>query len=267
MPEAVQTGQITSSEVPLPNDEYLLVQWAKAHTMDGRVHVIETITDITEVKRSQKQTELLNQELEGVNYQLVSLNNQLQDRSVRDGLTGLYNHSHFKDVLQQMGAQAMRSQLPLSLLFIDLDNFKVINDTFGHLTGDAVLRQIGRLLDGREVTEQRLWRASDVAARYGGEEFAVLLPDTSVEGAAALAERLRQEIAGLTRLPDVAILKKTSFRLSCSVGVATFPHHASLADLTAAADSALYAAKKGGKNCVKIFEPQSSSPLAPAPAH
>lgn len=265
MPEAVETGKITASEVPLPNDEYLLVQWSKAHTLDGRVRVLETITDITQVKREQKRTELLNQRLEVVNGELRTLNHQLQDRSIRDGLTGLYNHSHFKDVLQQMGAQAMRSRTPLSLLFMDLDNFKGINDTYGHMTGDEVLRQMGRLLDGRQATDQRLWRVSDVAARYGGEEFAVLLPDTTVGGAAALAERLLQEISALTRLPELAKLASASFRLSCSLGVATFPTHAALNELTMAADSALYAAKNCGKNCVKVYAP-SAVPALMSPA-
>jgi hypothetical protein len=99
MPEAVQTGQITSSEVPLPNDEYLLVQWSKAQTSDGLVHVVETITNITETKRQQKRTELLNQQLEESNRLLL-------DRSIRDGLTGLFNHSYFRESLSRMVARA-----------------------------------------------------------------------------------------------------------------------------------------------------------------
>lgn len=85
MPEAVQTGQITSSEVPLPNDEYLLIQWSKAETADGRTHIVESITNITDTKRQQKRIETLNQELQ----ESVRL---LEERSIRDGLTGLYNH-------------------------------------------------------------------------------------------------------------------------------------------------------------------------------
>ena len=91
MPEALRTGQITASEVPLPNDEYLLVQWAKAETTDGRTHIVETITDITHTKRQQKRTEELNQQLESANCELRNLNQRLKDHSVRDGLTGLYN--------------------------------------------------------------------------------------------------------------------------------------------------------------------------------
>ena len=264
MPEAVKTGQITASEVPLPNDEYLLVQWSKAHTVDGRVHVVETITDITQLKRQQQRTEVLNRQLEVANGELLTLNRQLQERSLRDGLTGLYNQSHFKDALHQMGALAMRSEAPLSLLFLDLDRFKVINDTYGHEMGDEVLRQMGHLLDDRQPNERfpRLWRTSDVAARYGGDEFAVLLPDTTVEGAVALAERLRQRVSELTRVPELATLASASFPLSCSLGVATFPTHAGMNKLILAADSALYAAKNSGRNSVKVFDQESAAPLA-----
>src|SRR5262249_51764122 len=138
MPEAVRTGRITMSEVPLPNDEYLLVQWALAPTTDGRVHVVETITDITQSKRQQKDVEVLNGKLEAANRELVVLNHELTERSLRDGLTDLYNHIHFRDVLNQKFAQFERSGSPLSLLFLDIDNFKAINDTHGHGTGDEV---------------------------------------------------------------------------------------------------------------------------------
>jgi diguanylate cyclase (GGDEF)-like protein len=261
MPEALQSGQITVSEVRLPNDEYLLVQWAKAETTDGRVHILETITDITQVKRQQKQTEVLNRQLEEANRELRSLNQQLKDYSVRDGLTGLYNRAYFEEVLQQMGAQAKRSGEPLSLLFLDLDNFKSVNDTYGHTTGDQVLCEMGRLLNGQLPIEsdQRIWRASDVASRYGGEEFAVLLPNTSVEGAVSLAEQLRESVTRLTKVPELVELASRSLPLSCSIGVATFPTHAAPTELIVAADKALYLAKNSGKNCVKVCAQESAN--------
>lgn len=260
MPEAFRTGQITASEVPLPNEEYLLVQWAKAETADGRIHVVETITDITHTKRQQIRTEVLNRQLEAANCELRNLNQQLKDHSVRDGLTGLYNRGYFEEVLQQMSAQAKRSGEPLSLLFLDFDNFKSINDTCGHTTGDRVLREMGRLLDARLPIEndQRIWRASDVAARYGGEEFAVLLPNTSAEGAVSLAEQLRDYITRLTNVPELADLASRAVPLSCSIGVATFPTHAAQTELVVAADKALYAAKNAGKNCVKVCEQEGA---------
>jgi diguanylate cyclase (GGDEF)-like protein len=264
MPEAVRTGQITSSEVPLPNNEYLLVQWANAPTTDGRTHVVETITDITHVKRQQHKAEHLSHELEVANRDLVTLNQQLKEHSIRDGLTGLYNHSHFQDAVRQSFALAERSGMPLSLLFLDVDNFKAINDVYGHAIGDQVLGAIGRLLDNRTSTDGRqLWRASDVTARYGGEEFAALLPDTSLEGAVIVAERLRQHIMALRRLPELANLSGRECPLSCSIGIATFPTDATTPnELVAAADSAMYVAKHNGKNCVKVFAPQMVPSLA-----
>lgn len=256
MPEAVRTGQITSSEVPLPKDEYILVQWANAPTTDGRMHVVETITDITEVKRQQQKAERLNHKLEVANRELVILNQQLKEHSIRDGLTGLYNHSHFQDALRHLFAQAERSGAPLSLLFLDVDDFKTINDVYGHATGDQVLGAMGRLLDNRESSTngRELWRASDVTARYGGEEFAVLLPETSLEGAVVFAERLRQHIMALARLPELANLSGHERPLSCSIGIATFPIDATTPiELVMAADSAMYVAKQNGKNCVKAF--------------
>jgi len=260
MPEALQTGQITASEVSLPNDEYLLVQWAKAETTDGRMHIVETIIDITHSKRQHKDTEALNQQLEAANGELRNLNQQLKAHSVRDGLTGLYNRAYFEEVLQQMGAQAKRSEEPLSLLFLDLDNFKSINDTYGHTTGDQVLREMGHLLNDQLpiVSDQRIWRTSDVATRYGGEEFAVLLPNTSVEGAVLLAEQIRDCVTSLTNVPELVRLASRPFPLTCSIGVATFPTHAAATDLVVAADKALYVAKNAGKNCVKVCEQESA---------
>ncbi len=266
MPEAVQTGKMTSSEVPLPNDEYLLVQWSKAPTMDGQVHVVETIIDITHIKRQQQQAELLSRKLEAANEELVILNRQLKEASLRDGLTGLYNHSHFTEVLRQTVAQFERSGRPLSLLFLDLDNFKTVNDLYGHSTGDQVLRAMGNLLDNRPSDAQgsQIWRASDVTARYGGEEFAVLLPDTSLDGAVAFAERLGRRITKLTRLSGLANLAALSFPLSCSIGVATFPADATTStELVEVADKAMYAAKQSGKNCVKALDRRLGADVIP----
>jgi diguanylate cyclase (GGDEF)-like protein len=258
MPEAVGTGRITASEVPLPNDEYLLVQWAIAPTTDGRVHVVETITDITESKRQQNTVEALNKEL-------VVLNHELRERSLRDGLTGLYNHIHFRDALTQMFAQFERSRAPLSLLFVDMDNFKAINDTYGHAVGDQVLRAMGRLLDNRASNQegQPLWRVSDVTARYGGEEFAVLLPDTPREGALVFAERLRRQIMRIELTPELVAPEAPLFPLTASMGVASFPADATTAtELLKMADSAMYLAKHAGKNCVKTSARWSDAQMA-----
>ena len=176
MPEAVDTGKPTASEVPLPNDEHLLVQWAQVQTSNGQTHVVETITDITAIKRQQSEAEGLVKKLSNTNRDLMQANQLLRDQSIRDSLTGLYNHSHFQETLAQLCALALRAMRPLSLLFIDLDNFKQINDAYGHTMGDQVLREFGWLLDSQQAPGRGMARASDFSARYGGEEFALILP-------------------------------------------------------------------------------------------
>ncbi len=268
MKEAVETGRITSSEVPLPNDEYLLVQWSKAETTDGRVHIIETITNITDTKRQQKQTELLNQKLGEMNEELIYRNQQLQERSIRDGLTGLYNHSYFQESLTRMVAHAKRSGNPLSLLFLDLDDFKKINDAYGHSTGDQFLREMGWLLENQQSSGRvrSPARTSDIPARYGGEEFAVILPDTPLEGALILAELLRERVTTLAMLPELAKLVPPDVSLSCSIGVACFPTHASTSEeLIGAADQAVYAAKAAGRNCVLAAHSDMKVSTVPSP--
>jgi len=267
MPEAVQQNRLTANEVPLPNEEYLLVQWAPVKTESGDVHVVETITDITAYKRQQVRTDQLVKKLSDTNRELLHTNEQLRDQSARDSLTGLFNHSYFQDTLVHMCAQAVRSLKPLSLLFIDLDNFKQINDTYGHAAGDQVLKEMGWLLDSQQTPGRSLARASDIAARYGGEEFALILPETSMDGALSAAERIRHRVTTLLLLPELAALANQHLSLTCSIGVASFPIHAASASaLVQAADAAVYVAKRAGKNCVRMAAPATPQPLVPSPS-
>jgi diguanylate cyclase (GGDEF)-like protein len=266
MPEAIEKGTPTASEVPLPNDEYLLVQWAEVKTSSGETHIVETITDITAIKRQQTEAEGLVKKLSSTNRDLIQANQLLRDQSIRDSLTGLYNHSHFQETLAQLCARALRSMNPLSLLFIDLDNFKQINDVYGHTMGDQVLRELGWLLDSQQGPGRGIARASDFSARYGGEEFALILPDTSMEGGLSAAERLRLRVTTLTMLPELTSLNSRPFSLTCSIGVASYPIHAAgPSDLVIAADAALYAAKRSGKNCVRMATPANPSQPFAAP--
>ena len=121
----------------------------------------------------------------------------IQEQAITDGLTGLYNHRYFYERLEQEFARAQRYGLPLSLLMLDIDDFKVFNDTHGHPAGDLVLSGVGRLL----TTQVR--RDVDVAARYGGEEFAVLLPNTARNGAQVVGDRIAREVAALDGLASV----------------------------------------------------------------
>ncbi len=167
----------------------------------------------------------------------IRFHEMMYNMVVRDSLTGLYNRTHLESVLGQEISRARRYGHPLSLLLIDLDRFKEINDTFGHVAGDAVLCRFGKLLTS-------FLRAHDMPCRYGGDEFLILLPKTDVAGAMILAERCRQTIMttrfshGVTRIP-----------VTVSVGVASLGEGSDRPEtLILAADEALYLSKKNGRN-------------------
>ena len=173
----------------------------------------------------------------------VALHEMVSEQAVTDELTGLANNRSFRDTVDQEAARAQRFSHPLSLVMLDVDDFKKVNDTYGHPQGDEVLRRIGDILraESREI---------DAPARYGGEEFAVALPETGSEGALELAERIRVRIEA-EQVPFVG--RDGTLRITASLGVATIPESASdVRALVAAADAALYAAKRGGKNRVEL---------------
>ena len=160
----------------------------------------------------------------------------------RDALTGLYNRHRFNEELTRMIADAGRSQSRLALLFFDLDDFKYINDTFGHRAGDAMLIRVAG-----EVANQV--RRNEIFSRIGGDEFAILVPDISDEMLRVLAERIIRSIA-MVRFQ----FEGQSLRLTTSLGVAVFPDHADNAeDLIARADTAMYQAKEAGKNVWRVY--------------
>lgn len=166
-----------------------------------------------------------------------------EELSVTDDLTSLYNSRYLNQVLRRESKRASRSGRPLSLLFMDLDGFKSVNDRYGHLCGSRALVEAASVIRGCA-------RETDVAARFGGDEFALVLPDTGSEGAVAVAERVRERIAAY------AFLKASdglNVRLTASVGVATLPDVAASADeLIKAADTAMYRVKDKGKNGVVL---------------
>ena len=173
---------------------------------------------------------------------------RMQDLSVTDDLTRLYNSRYLYQVLHRESKRASRSGRPLSLLFLDLDGFKSVNDRHGHLCGSRALVEAAAVIRGCA-------RETDVVARFGGDEFAVILPDTGSEGAVAVAERMRERVA-------VHSFLKTSdglnLQLTASVGVATLPDVAgSGEELIKAADTAMYGVKDKGKNGVLLATDQS----------
>jgi two-component system, cell cycle response regulator len=162
----------------------------------------------------------------------AALLDEVERLATRDGLTGLANRRLFEESLERETARSSRLRTPLSLLILDVDHFKQINDTYGHPAGDAVLREIGTAVAGST-------KAFDVAARYGGDEFVVLLPGCTAVDASGVADRVRSEIAH--QVIDLPV--------TVSVGVATMPDNALDAErLVAAADGALYEAKRSGRD-------------------
>jgi diguanylate cyclase (GGDEF)-like protein len=167
----------------------------------------------------------------------ISLRERLRNQALRDPLTGLYNRRFLEEMLERLTLEAERRRSPLAVMMIDLDHFKLLNDQFGHATGDAVLRQTATIITTS-------LRATDVACRYGGEELAILMPDCGVESALAKAELIRLSITAMSkdgRLPHV----------SASFGIACTPETTARAeDLLPAADAALYVAKQQGRDRV-----------------
>ncbi|HEY6186635.1 MAG TPA: diguanylate cyclase [Pyrinomonadaceae bacterium] len=161
-----------------------------------------------------------------------------QERAMTDQLTGLLNRYGLQRVLAHEYAEARRYARPLSCLMTDLDNFKLINDTFGHVAGDAALKQVASILT--EVV-----RGSDMVSRYGGDEFLVLLPETDLEGADALAEKVRAAAASQSFGDG-----EPRFQLTLSIGAATLSETESGNDMIVRADLALYDAKEHGRNRV-----------------
>jgi two-component system, cell cycle response regulator len=170
------------------------------------------------------------------------------EQAMTDALTGLLNRYGLQRALQREQSEARRYHRPLSCLLIDLDNFKFINDTYGHGAGDIALQQIGDILS-------KAVRGSDMVFRYGGEEFLVLLPETNIEGASALAEKIRRA-ADSQLFGDGHI-----FPLTLSAGVAALADQESGHDMIARADMALYHAKAGGRNRVERADGQRMEEL------
>ncbi len=188
----------------------------------------------------------------------LRLREDLRAQSIRDSLTGLFNRRYLEEALPRELARSARSGQSVGILLFDLDHFKKLNDTFGHLAGDAVLREVGALI-------RRTLRGGDIACRYGGEEFVLVLPDASLEASARRAEALREGI-GKT---SVEFKGQRLGPLTASFGVAVFPGNGSAPeDVIEAGDRALYRAKTEGRNRVALAgagEPESAGITSSTP--
>lgn len=200
-------------------DDYLLKEELEAVSL---FDVIGNVIEKRRVREEQIQREIL-----------------LREQAERDGLTGLYNHRYFLNLLEREFGRAKRYHGPLSLLMLDLDGFKSINDTCGHLQGDQILRQTARLL-------LQSVRFVDMVARYGGDEFVILLPETDLKSATRAGERIVREIR-----KNPFLFENKIFPLSASIGIASYRSDLdSPGQLLKAADQALYEAKRKGRDRV-----------------
>ena len=171
----------------------------------------------------------------------------LEKMALTDSLTGIGNRATFDMSMKQAAARTQRSDIPFSLLMIDLDHFKWFNDNYGHQAGDNVLQQVARAISASA-------RDADVCCRYGGEEFAVILPDTEAKNALILAKRIHKQIARVSRK-----LRQHRLPITVSIGVSSASQHCSALpeEIIAEADRALYLAKENGRNRTESWPPGS----------
>lgn len=214
--------------VKLPDQVELLAR-LRYHSA-GYISRLERDDAFRRLHESQEQLKLANEEL----HKLAAL----------DGLTGIANRRRFDEAIRNEWQRAQRNKAPLSLLMCDVDHFKKYNDGLGHQAGDLCLKQVAGTLTGC------LKRPADLAARYGGEEFALVLPDTSIDGAVQLAERCRAQVERLE------LEHPAGGVVTLSIGVASIApdNHNTLEELVARADKALYASKEAGRNRVSAAD-------------
>jgi diguanylate cyclase (GGDEF)-like protein len=198
--------------------------------------------DIAERERVERSLKNANELMKIQVAEIRKLQSELREQALHDPLTGLYNRRHLSETIEREIAIAEREQKHLSVIVMDLDHFKNINDTFGHQVGDQYLIAFAALLRNRI-------RKSDIACRYGGEEFLLVLPGTSLENAVKRAEEIRREYANTT-LPGRGI----NDRVTISMGVATYPLHGEESEeIVIKADKALYMSKENGRNRVTVW--------------
>jgi diguanylate cyclase (GGDEF)-like protein/PAS domain S-box-containing protein len=223
------SGQSTEYDLCLPTiSREVSVHYSPEHDETGGVvGFIEAVSDITERKEMEAKLDIL---------------------ASTDGLTGVYNRIHFNTKLENEVQRAIRFGTPLSLLMLDIDHFKKINDTYGHLAGDACLVALGKLMQG-------LSRSIDTCARYGGEEFVIILPQTPLQNATSFAERLRQKVETLeVKYEDQAI----QYTISIGVNALSLTEGKTGEELLKTVDRLLYGAKESGRNCVISYSKTDS---------
>ncbi len=221
------------------------VRWVWGRTfpvMDeaGEIYRTAAITeDITDRKHAEEELKRANELLEAQMDEIQRLQSSLRDQVIRDPLTGLYNRRYLNETLDRELSRALREGYPVSLVMVDIDNFKSVNDTYGHYAGDMVLVNLAELLT-------RQTRASDLVCRLGGDEFLLVFPNVTARIAYDRAEQYR-----LSFQETSTIFNQLEIRATLSIGIAIFPDHGIASqEVLTAADRALYQAKAKGRNCV-----------------
>jgi diguanylate cyclase (GGDEF)-like protein len=244
--EAVRAAEAKVLETGEPCEATVDGVGALSHPMRRGDDVHARVSGVVSVARRDRPFSVAERELfhylaeqAAVSIENVGLHETVERQAVTDELTGLFNRRRFQEAMATEVERSKRFGQPVGLVLLDLDDFKAVNDTYGHQQGDLVLREVARVL--RETS-----REIDEPARYGGEELAVVLPGTDLEGAYNLAERVR---AGIEELALPLLDGEGALRVTASFGVATLPGSADdMRELVAAADEALYRAKRAGKN-------------------
>jgi diguanylate cyclase (GGDEF)-like protein/PAS domain S-box-containing protein len=201
--------------------------------VSGQPILINLMIDITERARAERE--------------IRALQDQLREQAIRDPLTGLYNRIPLNEFFDRELSLAERRRKPVSAVMVDVDHFKTVNDSFGHLAGDKTLKDLSNLIRGS-------FRTSDICCRYGGEEFLIVLPDSTSDDACQRAEGMRKKLENTEIEYDSA-----RFHVTATFGVAMYPEHACTREaLIAAADKALYEGKESGRNRVVCYGAQAS---------
>ena len=226
---------------------------SESHAADEIALLTQSFRDMTqrladnhlELQTSQNQVVEANAQLTSQNDRLHQANEILEQLSITDGLTRLHNHRFFQDTLIREAKRADRTGEPLALILADIDHFKQWNDRLGHAGGDEILRRVSRVMNTQV-------RETDLLARYGGEEFAILLPNTPMEGAVALAQKIRSTVS-----ETAVLLTPPSEQQPVTISLGVAAYAGDRKKLFNDADQALYLAKDSGRDCVMAADFES----------
>ncbi len=213
------------------------------------LHIQSVVRDISQRKQVEEDLRIANQKLQRQIRAVERLRDELHEQALHDSLTGLHNRRYLKEVLNQEVQRTKRSQQPLSIIVMDIDHFKIINDTYGHQVGDLMLKETARLIKTHA-------RGYDFVCRYGGEEFLLILPGASTTDAFARADEIRQKCTTLS-IPH----NGEKLNVTISMGVATYPDHdTDVEKVIIKADQALYHSKNTGRNRVTTWKDNHLAP-------